>query len=126
LTTRSWSRRLRSQRGPTRPPGPGDPGFHRRAGSPAPGADTVNASPSSGSDSDDDWRDQLRTSIRVAADEVAIAARDAAEAAREGIEQARFEVAGSLDKMPPLPPMTGGKTVSGILNGEVGRSRRPL
>jgi hypothetical protein len=99
------------------PPVPATPGSTAAPVPPAPGADTVNASPSSGSDSDDDWRDQLRTSIRVAADEVAIAARDAAEAAREGIEQARFEVAGSLDKMPPLPPMTGGKTVSGILNG---------
>jgi hypothetical protein len=69
--------------------------------------------------SDDDWRDQLRDSIREAAQDAAMAARDAAEAAREGLSEARLAIDRSdmTTPLPPLPPMTGGKTVSGTLNG---------
>jgi len=72
------------------------------------------------SDSDDDWREDLRTSIRDAAEEAAEAAREATDAAREGLAEARIAINRSGDAMapmPPLPPMTGGKTVSGTLNG---------
>lgn len=76
--------------------------------------------PSPRAESDDDWREQLRDSIREATEQAAEAAREAAEAAREGIAEARIAMAKSPDApapMPPLPPMTGGKTVSGTLNG---------
>jgi len=69
---------------------------------------------------DDDWRTEVRDSIREAADEAALAAHEAAEAVREGLSEARVEMAGALPPdapMPPLPPMTGGKVVSGTLNG---------
>jgi hypothetical protein len=80
-------------------------------------------------ESDDDWRSDVRDSIREATEEAADAAREAAEAAREGVEAAREGVAearyqfemtdsnGPVPPVPPLPPMTGGKTVSGTLNG---------
>lgn len=68
-------------------------------------------------DSDEQWRAELRNSIRQAARDVAIAARDAAQAARAGMEEAKIEISTSMDAIPPLPPMTGGKTVSGTLNG---------
>jgi hypothetical protein len=72
--------------------------------------------------SDDDWREGLRDSIREATVDAVEAARDAAEAAREGIDEARVEMAATrphdgVPPIPPLPPMTGGKTVSGTLNG---------
>ena len=70
--------------------------------------------------SDDDWREDLRDSIREAAQDAAEAARDATEAAREGLTEARIAIGRSTDAIapiPPLPPMTGGKTVSGTLNG---------
>jgi hypothetical protein len=69
--------------------------------------------PAKVSDSDDDWRGDVRDSIREAAREAADAAREGAEAMREGLEEAHIELSG----MGPLPPMTGGKVVSGTLNG---------
>ena len=71
-------------------------------------------------ESDDDWREQLRDSIRDAAQEAAEAAREATDAAREGLTEAGIAIGRSVDEVspiPPLPPMTGGKTVSGTLNG---------
>lgn len=68
-------------------------------------------------DNDEEWRSELKDSIRQATRDIAIAAREAAEAARRGVEEARIEIDGSMDKLPPLPPMTGGKTVTGTLNG---------
>lgn len=66
------------------------------------------------SDSDDDIGTQVRDSIREAAE----TAREAIRAAHEEMAEAHIELSGSLDApMPPLPPMTGGKTVSGALNG---------
>ncbi len=73
-------------------------------------------------DSEDDWRSDLRESIRDAAEQAAEAAREAADAAREGVEEARYQIHMSdpnapVPPFPPLPPMTGGKIVSGTLNG---------
>jgi hypothetical protein len=73
------------------------------------------------SQTDDDWREGLRDSIREATEDAVEAARDAAEAAREGLTEARVAIASKsgdgVPPFPPLPPMTGGKTVSGTLNG---------
>jgi hypothetical protein len=66
------------------------------------------------SDSDSDWHAEVRDSIRDAAEAAADAAREAAEAMHEGLMEAHAEFGGT---MPPLPPMTGGKVVSGTLNG---------
>ena len=71
-------------------------------------------------EADGDWHAELRTSIREAADEAAMAAREAAEAVHEGLAEARIEISGAIPPnapIPPLPPMTGGKVVSGTLNG---------
>jgi hypothetical protein len=81
---------------------------------------TATTAKPSKSESDDDWREDLRTSIREATEEAAEAAREATEAAREGLVEARIAIGRAGDAtapMPPLPPMTGGKTVSGTLNG---------
>ena len=43
-----------------------------------------------------------------------MAAREAADAVREGLAEAHVEISGGV---PPLPPMTGGKVVTGTLNG---------
>jgi hypothetical protein len=66
------------------------------------------------SDSDSDWHAEVRDSIRDAAEAAADAAREAADAMHEGLMEAHAELRGT---MPPLPPMTGGKVVSGNLNG---------
>lgn len=65
-------------------------------------------------ESSGDWHADVRDSIREAAMDAAEAARDAAEAVHEGLMEAHIEIGGG---MPPLPPMTGGKVVSGTLNG---------
>ena len=76
---------------------------------------------------DSDWHDDIRDAVREATEavgdaarEAAAAARDAAQAAREGVAEAR----GSTAPMPPIPPIppvlpsiSGGKVVSGTLNG---------
>lgn len=70
--------------------------------------------------SDGDWHDDVRESIRDAAEVAADAAREAAVAVHEGLAEARVEISGVMPPnmpMPPLPPMTGGKIVSGTLNG---------
>jgi hypothetical protein len=72
------------------------------------------------SESDSDWHAEIRDSIREAAADAAEAARDAAEAVHEGLAEARVQLAGVMPPttpLPPLPPMTGGKIVSGALNG---------
>jgi hypothetical protein len=68
----------------------------------------------SDSDSDSDWHAEVRDSIRDAAEAAADAAREAADAMHEGLSEMHAEMGGAL---PPLPPMTGGKVVSGTLNG---------
>jgi hypothetical protein len=71
-------------------------------------------------DSGGDWHAEIRDSIREAADEAAMAAHEAAEAVHEGLSEARIEISGAIPPnapIPPLPPMTGGKVVSGTLNG---------
>jgi len=93
-----------------------------QAAAPAEGAspDTTLASRKEMDDSEGDWHAELRDSIREAADEAAMAAREAAEAVHEGLAEARVEIAGAIppnSPIPPLPPMTGGKVVSGKLNG---------
>ena len=71
-------------------------------------------------EADSDWHAEVRDSIREAAADAAIAAHEAAEAVKEGMAEARIELAGVMPPntpSPPLPPMTGGKIVSGTLNG---------
>lgn len=68
----------------------------------------------SDSDSDSDWHAEVRDSIRDAAEAAADAAREAADAMHEGLSEMHAEMGGAI---PPLPPMTGGKVVSGTLNG---------
>lgn len=60
-------------------------------------------------ESDGDWHDEVRDSVREAAN----AMHEAADAMHEGL----VEAAAQLPNFPPLPPMTGGKTVTGTLNG---------
>jgi len=75
--------------------------------------------PAAGED-EADWHGEVRDSIREAAEEAAMAAREAAEAVHEGLAEARIEISGVMppgSPIPPLPPMTGGKIVSGALNG---------
>lgn len=54
-----------------------------------------------------------------AAREAAHAMREASDAAREAVQEAAMESGGAMPSppRPPLPPMTGGKIVSGTLNG---------
>jgi Putative adhesin len=73
-----------------------------------------------------DWHDDIRDAVREATEavgeaarEAASAARGAADAAREGMAEAR-----GMPALPPIPPMpavlpsiSGGKVVSGTLNG---------
>jgi len=65
-------------------------------------------------DSDDDWKGNVRDTVRAAAIEAVDAAREAADAAREGLAEANIELSRGFES---LPPMTGGKTVTGTLNG---------
>lgn len=66
------------------------------------------------SKSDDDWHAEVRDSVREAVDEAAAATQEAMAAVHEGLAEARIEFSGGMS---PLPPMTGGKVVSGTLNG---------
>jgi hypothetical protein len=71
-------------------------------------------------ETESDWHAEVRDSIREAAVEAAQAAKEAAEAVHEGMAEARAELSGVMPPntpIPPLPPMTGGKIVSGTLNG---------
>ena len=69
----------------------------------------------SSDESDGDWHAEVRDSIRMAADEAAMAAKEAAEAVHEGL--AEFNAQFNGGNFTALPPMTGGKVVSGTLNG---------
>jgi len=61
-----------------------------------------------------DWHDDVKESIKMAAEEAAMAAHEAAIAIKEGLAEAHVEMSGPF---PPVPPMTGGKVVTGTLNG---------
>jgi hypothetical protein len=76
----------------------------------APSAPAAPAAPAN----DEDWRNDVRDSVRDAAIMAADASRQAAEALREGLEEAHMQMNGMIA---PLPPMTGGKVISGTLNG---------
>jgi hypothetical protein len=93
---------------PAKPATPASP-----AAPAAPAAPTVRVTTSDDdapmAESDGDWHNEVRDSIREAAD----AMHEAADAMHEGLAEA----AAQLPNFPPLPPMTGGKTVSGALNG---------
>ncbi len=87
----------------------------------------IHVSTHSGDKSDGfDWHDDIRDAVREAtqagmeaAREAAVAAREAAQAAREGVAEARGTPAPApLPPIPPvLPSISGGKVVSGTLNG---------
>jgi hypothetical protein len=76
-------------------------------------------------DTESDWHSDVRDAIRDAARAGVEAAREAAEAAREAAQAAREGIAEAHGAgMPPIPPMppvmpsfSGGKVVSGPLNG---------
>jgi hypothetical protein len=78
-----------------------------------------------GSQTDADWHDEVRDAVREAtragleaARQAAAAAREAAQAAREGVAEAQGSPAPALPTIPPvLPSISGGKVVSGTLNG---------
>jgi hypothetical protein len=61
-----------------------------------------------------DWHDDVKESVKLAAEEAAMAAHEAAVAIKEGLAEAHVEMSGAF---PPVPPMTGGKVVTGTLNG---------
>ena len=65
-------------------------------------------------DFDSNWHNQVRESIKQAAEQAAMAAKEAAQAVHEGITEFKYEYSGTF---PALPPMTGGKAVTGTLNG---------
>jgi len=83
---------------------------------PAPGNGSSAASVAQDKDSSDnqDWHNDVRNAVREAAEQAAMAAKEASEAVSEGLAEAHAEMVGA---MPPLPPMTGGKVVTGTLNG---------
>jgi len=117
LVTRTEISRRTSKKAPRTPsPGKEQPeGAPRDAG---PETATAGEAPESAAtpESDGDWHAEVRDSIREAAE----AAHEAAEAVHEGLMEARVELSGVLPPttpIPPLPPMTGGKIVSGTLNG---------
>jgi hypothetical protein len=72
-----------------------------------------------------DWHNEVREAVREAARAGIEAAHEAAEAAREAVEAAREGIAeahdGAIPPLPPMPPImpspSGGKIVSGTLNG---------
>ena len=76
-------------------------------------------------DTEYDWHSDVRDAIRDAARAGVEAAREAAEAAREAAQAAREGIAdahgGAMPPIPPMPPVmpsfSGGKVVSGPLNG---------
>ncbi|HUJ42796.1 MAG TPA: DUF4097 family beta strand repeat-containing protein [Opitutaceae bacterium] len=76
-------------------------------------------------DTDSDWHSEVRDAIREAARVGAEAAREAAQAAREAAQAAREGMAeahgAAIPPIPPMPPVmpsfSGGKVVSGQLNG---------
>jgi hypothetical protein len=68
-------------------------------------------------ESDNDWQAEVRDSIREAAEDSADAAKEAADALHEGLAEFHVRFSGTMPPIPPLPPMTGGKVVSGALNG---------
>jgi hypothetical protein len=81
---------------------------------------------SAGHSSDEaDWHNEVRDAVREAARAGMEAAREAMEAAREATEAAREGLAeahgGAIPPIPPIPPImpspSGGKIVSGTLNG---------
>jgi len=102
---------------PEAPSAPAVPAAPAASAAPMARADSGNVpaasdapTPSSG---DEDWHTQLKDSLREAADAAAYAAHEAAFAVHESVAAA---TAGG-HVMPPLPPLTGGKIVSGTLNG---------
>ena len=69
---------------------------------------------------DGETREAIREASRETANavrEAAIAMREAAKAAGEGFSEAAEVPGAPLPSIPPLPAMTGGKLVSGTLNG---------
>jgi hypothetical protein len=97
---------------PVAPVAPASPAAPAAPGAPAAAEP---AAPATGaSKSDDDWHGEVRDTVREALDQAAEATQEAMAAVHEGLAEARIEMSGAV---PPLPPMTGGKVVSGTLNG---------
>ena len=85
----------------------------------------VRSAGKSDSDDDDEWQSDVRETVREAmrtgieaAREAVAAAREAAQAAREGVAEANGAPIPPIPPMPPImPSLSGGKVVSGALNG---------
>ena len=76
-------------------------------------ADTAGKAPSESSSTH--WDEDVNESVRDAVREGTEAAREAAQAIKQAVEAGVSAANGA--PLPPLPPMTGGKIVSGTLNG---------
>jgi len=105
-----------------RPPRAGAPGAAAPALPPAPpvappalpSAAAAPAAPAPGAAGEDDWKDEVKDSVRELAEEIRAAAEEAAAGMRAGLAT---RPGSSAQPARPLPPMTGGKVVSGTLNG---------
>jgi hypothetical protein len=75
------------------------------------------AAPQDAAADESDWKGELEASLHEAADQVRVAAREAAYALREGLAATSDRSPDLSHPLPPLPPMTGGRIVSGTLNG---------
>lgn len=113
-TARGTSRRsIRSPRPPAAPAAPG--AAPAAAPSPAP-------APAENSLLEEKDREEIRAAVREsvragteAAREAMTIAREAMQAAHEGMAEAGVSV--RMPNLPPIPPVTGGKLVTGTLNG---------
>jgi hypothetical protein len=99
------------------PTGPNPPISSPTAPATPPDAPAGQAVTKDGSEKESDWKSDLESSLHEAADQVRVAARQAAYAIREGLATTSGRGPELAHPLPPLPPMTGGKIVSGALNG---------
>jgi hypothetical protein len=65
----------------------------------------------------DSEENEVGRSIHEAAEEARMAMHEAAYAVRQGLAAVSGDTPRVAPSLPPLPPMTGGKIVSGSLNG---------
>ncbi len=123
-TAREVKRRIAvSSRSPkTAPKAPGSPDAPAApaspAAAPAPAAPPAPAEAALDAETKAEIRETVRESIRAGAEvarEAAAIAREAIKAAHEGMAEAGINV--KMPPMPPIPTISGGKLVTGTLNG---------
>jgi hypothetical protein len=116
ITKTEVSRRVSHAPRPSAPPAPAAalPPAPPVAPPALPSAAAAPAAPAPAAAGEDDWKDQIKDSVRGLAEEI----RGAAEEAAAGVRAGLATLPGSTAQPArPLPPMTGGKVVSGTLNG---------